>query len=51
MAQAEYYCGRVKRWRNGNMALRWSASSLLWCEKQFRKVRGCKYLPQLKAAY
>jgi transposase-like protein len=49
-SQAEAYCGRVKRWRNGNMALRWSASSLLWSEKQFRKVRGHKYMPQLKAA-
>ncbi len=49
-SQAEYYCGRVKRWRNGNMALRWSASSLLWSEKQFRKVRGHKHMPKLKAA-
>ena len=49
-SQAEYYCGRVKRWRNGNMVLRWSASSLLWSEKQFRKVRGHKCMPQLKAA-
>jgi transposase-like protein len=48
--QAEAYCGRVKRSRNSNMALRWSASSLLWTEKQFRKVRGHKYMPQLKTA-
>lgn len=49
-SQSQAYCGRVKRWRNGNMALRWSASSLLWSEKQFRKVRGYQYMPQLKAA-
>jgi transposase-like protein len=48
--QAEAYCGRVKRWRNSNRVMRWSASALLWSQKQFRKVRGFMHLPQLKAA-
>jgi hypothetical protein len=32
-SQAEAYCGRVKRWRSGDMSKRWAASALLWSEK------------------
>jgi len=49
-SQAETYCGRVKRWRSGDMTQRWAASALLWTEKQFRKVRGFRHLPKLQAA-
>lgn len=49
-SQAETYCGRVKRWRSGDMTQRWAASALLWSEKQFRKVRGFRHLPKLQAA-
>jgi putative transposase len=37
----------VKRWRDGEMALRWTAAGMLEAEKQFRKVIGYTQLPQL----
>jgi len=42
--------GNVKRWRTGDMRLRWIAAGLLAAEKQFRRVRGHKLLPKLIAA-
>jgi len=30
----------VKRWRSGEMAMRWIAAGMLEAEKQFRKVNG-----------
>jgi transposase-like protein len=42
--------GRVKRWRGGDMRLRWTAAGLLMAEKQFRRVRGYKLMPRLLAA-
>jgi transposase-like protein len=41
---------RVKRWRTGDMRLRWIAAGLLAAEKQFRKIRGHKLMPKLLAA-
>ena len=41
---------RVKRWRGGDMRLRWSAAGLLQAEKNFRRVRGCKLMPKLLIA-
>jgi transposase-like protein len=41
---------RVKRWRAGDMRLRWIAAGLLAAEKQFRRVRGHKLMPKLLAA-
>jgi len=32
--------GNVKRWRNGEMILRWTANVVLEAEKQFRRVNG-----------
>ena len=42
--------GRVTRWRDGWMALRWQASSLLAAEKHFRKIMGHEDLWMLDAA-
>jgi len=42
--------GRVKRWRGGDMRLRWSAAGLLEAEKNFRRIRGCKLMPKLLIA-
>jgi putative transposase len=42
--------GRVKRWQDGAMFLRWMGASLLVAEAGFRKVRGFAHLPQLMAA-
>jgi putative transposase len=35
---------RVKRWRDQNMAPRWTAAEFLEAEKSFRKVLGFKEL-------
>lgn len=34
--------GRVKRWRDGAMVLRWAASAFLASEKSFRRLMGCR---------
>ncbi len=38
----------VKRWRGGQMALRWCAAGMLEAEKQFRRVKGHRHLPELR---
>ncbi len=40
----------VKRWRDGQMALRWCAAGMLEAAKQFRRVNGHLHLPALRAA-
>ena len=40
----------VKRWRDGEMGLRWTAAGMLEAEKQFRKVIGYTQLAQLAIA-
>jgi len=40
----------VKRWRGGQMALRWGVSGLMEAEKGFRRIRGYREMPQLVAA-
>lgn len=40
----------VKRWRDGGMALRWAAAGMLEAAKQFRRIKGFKAMPQLRAA-
>ncbi len=40
----------VKRWRDGQMALRWCAAGMLEAAKQFRRVNGFLHLPALRAA-
>lgn len=41
---------RVKRWRGGFMAPRWTASALLEAEKSSRRVKDHREIPQLVAA-
>ena len=41
---------RVKRWRDGNMKLRWCTAGLLRAEENFRRIKGYRELPQLTAA-
>jgi len=36
--------GRVTRWRNGQMALRWVATAMLDTEKRFRRIMGYRHL-------
>jgi hypothetical protein len=40
----------VKRWRDGQMVLRWCAAGMLEAGKQFRRVNGYLHLPALRAA-
>lgn len=41
---------RVKRWRDGDMRLRWCAAGLLRAEEKFRRIKGYVELPLLLAA-
>jgi transposase-like protein len=43
-------CRNVKRWRGGEMVLRWTAAGMLVAERSFRRVRGYRELPKLRAA-
>jgi transposase-like protein len=40
----------VKRWRSGEMIMRWTAIGLVQAEKNFRRVRGYRQLPLLARA-
>jgi len=40
----------VKRWRDGDMVIRWCAAGMLEAAKQFRRVKGHLHLPALRAA-
>ncbi len=40
----------VKRWRDGDMRLRWAAAGMLAASTQFRRVKGYRQLPKLAAA-
>ncbi len=40
----------VKRWREGDMRLRWAAAGMLCAEQQYRRVKGYKQLDKLAGA-
>jgi len=44
------HSANVKRWRDGQMALRWCAAGMNEAAKQFRRVNGFMHLPDLRAA-
>ena len=44
------HTANVKRWRDGQMALRWCAAGMVEAGKQFRRVNGHLHLPALRAA-
>jgi len=44
------HAGNVKRWQDGQMALRWCAAGMVEAGKQFRRVNGHLHLPALRAA-
>jgi putative transposase len=44
------HSANVKRWRDGQMALRWCAAGMAEAAKQFRKVNGFLHLPVLRKA-
>jgi putative transposase len=44
------HCTNVKRWRDGQMALRWCAAGMVEATAQFRRVNGHLHLPKLRDA-
>ncbi len=40
----------VKRWRNAEMALRWTAAGLIEAQKTFRRLKAYRQLPVLRKA-
>jgi len=44
------HASNVKRWRDGEMALRWAAAGMEAARSQFRRIKGYRQLPQLAAA-
>jgi hypothetical protein len=44
------HAANVKRWRDGQMVLRWVAAGMNEAAKQFRRVNGHLHLPTLRAA-
>ena len=44
------HAANVKRWRDGQMALRWVAAGMGEAATQFRRVNGYLHLPALRAA-
>jgi putative transposase len=44
------HTGNVKRWHDGQMALRWCAAGMVEAAKQFRRVNGYLHLSALRAA-
>jgi len=44
------HSANVKRWRDGEMAMRWCAAGMVEAKKQFRRVNGFLHLPALRAA-
>jgi putative transposase len=49
-SQVAHRTRRVCRWRNSNQMQRWLACALLDLEPRLRKVKGYRYLPQLRRA-
>lgn len=47
-SQVAHRVRRVKRWKDPQMILRWTASSLLWAEKRFRRIAGCDHIQELE---
>ena len=44
------HASNVKRWRDGQMTLRWCAAGMGEAAKQFRRVNGHLHLAALRAA-
>jgi len=50
MGTVRRVCRNVKRWRNADMALRWTTAGMMEATKGFRRLKAHKRLPILKAA-
>src|SRR5215471_540859 len=47
-SQVAHRTRRVKHWQSPQMILRWTASTLLWAEKRFKRVEGCDHIQDLE---
>ena len=47
-SQVAHRTRRVKYWQGPQMILRWTASTLLWAKKRFRRIKGCEQLQALE---
>ena len=47
-AQVSHRTRRVKQWESPQMILRWAATTLLWAERHFRRIKGCDHLHALE---
>ncbi len=45
-----HHSRNVKRWRDGDMRLRWAAAGMDQAAAQYRRVKGYRQLPKLAAA-
>jgi len=50
IGQVRQLSGRVKRWRSGQMIVRWSAAGVLEAERGFRRVKAYQEMSKLIAA-
>jgi putative transposase len=50
MSRTRHVKRNVKRWRGGQMVLRWTAAAVLEAVKGFRRLKGHKDMPKLVAA-
>ena len=50
MGSVRRVCRNVKRWRDADMALRWTAAAMLEAAKGFRRLKAKRHLPALRAA-
>ena len=44
-------CRNVKRWRNADMALRWTAAGMMEAAKGFRRLKAYRQLPVLEQRF
>jgi transposase-like protein len=47
-SQVAHRTRRVKQWQSPHMILRWAATTLLWAERHFRRIKGCSHLHALE---
>ena len=47
-SQVAHRTRRVKQWQSPHMILRWAATTLLWVERHFRRIKGCNHLRALE---
>lgn len=46
-SSARHTCHRVRKWKGGEMVLRWATASIFEASKRFRRLRGYKHMPIL----